>query len=41
MTGKLREKIRGVKRVPPRIVDTGPFLENVHFGDDVDLFEFR
>jgi UbiD family decarboxylase len=25
---------------PPKVVDTGPILENVHSGDDVNLFEF-
>ncbi|MBI2955510.1 MAG: UbiD family decarboxylase [Chloroflexi bacterium] len=36
-----REKISEEFRpVPPVDVETGPVKENIHFGDDVDLFEF-
>ena len=30
----------GLKLIPPVWVDSGPILENVHTGDDVDVFEF-
>ena len=40
MTQVLREKIAELRRVPPKVVDTGPILENVHMGDDIDLYEF-
>ncbi len=36
-----REKAKGgFKPVPPVQVKTGPVMENVHTGDDIDLFEF-
>ena len=35
-----REKIRDLKPIPPRFVDTAPVMENVHTGKDVDMFEF-
>ncbi len=36
-----RDKFReGIKPIPPLEVETGPVLENVHMGDDVDLLEF-
>lgn len=34
-----REK-EGVKLIPPVVVDKAPVKENVHVGDEVDLFEF-
>jgi UbiD family decarboxylase len=41
MVRAYREKYRGdFKPVPPRTVKTGPVLENVHSGQDVNLFEF-
>jgi len=40
MTQALREKVGELSRVPPRLVDTGPILENVQQGDDVDLMKF-
>ena len=36
-----RDKLReGIKPIPPEEVATGPIQENVHVGDEVDLFEF-
>ena len=36
-----REKTRGgFKPVPPVDIKTGPVKENIHIGNDVDLFEF-
>lgn len=36
-----RDKIKqGIKPVPPVEVNTGPVKENIHVGDEVDLFEF-
>lgn len=40
MTQALREKVGEVRRIPPVVVDRGPVLENVHLGDEIDLFEF-
>ncbi len=38
---KLRDKMGApFEPIPPREVKNGPALENVHTGDDVDLFEF-
>ncbi|MBI2848626.1 MAG: UbiD family decarboxylase [Chloroflexi bacterium] len=34
-----REKTREVKLIPPRIVDTGPVMEKVFKGPDVNLFK--
>ena len=37
----LRDKVRaGIKPIPPVTVDSGPVMENVHTGEEVDLFEF-
>jgi UbiD family decarboxylase len=36
-----RKKTKGgLKPVPPLLVDAGPIKENIHVGNDVDLFEF-
>lgn len=36
-----RDKFRGgIKAIPPVVVETGPVLENIHLGDEVDLLEF-
>ncbi len=36
-----KEKLKeGVKPIPPVEVSTGPVMENVHMGDEIDLFEF-
>lgn len=36
-----RDKLRqGVKLLPPVEVDTAPVKENIHIGDEIDLFEF-
>lgn len=44
LLGVLREKLPDwdtrSKEFPPEVVDTGPILENIHSGRDVDLFEF-
>ena len=41
MVSAYREKYKGgFKPVPPRMVKTGPILENVHSGKDVNLFDF-
>lgn len=37
---KLREWDRNITSFPPELVETGPVMENVHWGDDVDLLEF-
>lgn len=37
----MRDKLRNnFKPLPPIEVKSGPILENIHTGDDVDLFEF-
>ncbi len=37
----LRDKFKeGIKPMPPVEVKTGPILENVHMGDEINLFEF-
>ncbi len=35
-----REKMKGMKLMPPRYVKDGPVMENIMEGDDVDLFRF-
>lgn len=35
-----RKKWEKLEPVPPRVVDTGPVMENVHIGDEVNLLEF-
>ncbi|MBI4320803.1 MAG: UbiD family decarboxylase [Chloroflexi bacterium] len=40
MTQALREKVFEVRRIPPKVVDSGPILENVRLDGDVDLMEF-
>ncbi|HEY3118598.1 MAG TPA: UbiD family decarboxylase [Chloroflexota bacterium] len=37
---KFREIWEGFKPVPPRVVNTGPILDNIQTGDDVDLLQF-
>jgi 4-hydroxy-3-polyprenylbenzoate decarboxylase len=36
----LKRRWEGYKPVPPQVVDSGPLLENVQTGDDVDLLQF-
>ncbi len=36
----IRARLKGVKLVPPVEVATGPVMENVHTGDDVNILEF-
>ena len=37
----LRDKLKNeLKPIPPVEVKTGPVMENIHMGDEVDLFEF-
>ncbi len=35
-----REKWNAVSPIPPRVVDSGPVLENVHTGKDINMWEF-
>jgi 4-hydroxy-3-polyprenylbenzoate decarboxylase len=35
-----REKSMDLKSIPPKVVDTGPILENIDSGKDVDLYKF-
>lgn len=35
-----RDKLVNYKPVPPVVVDTGPIMENIQVGDDVDMFKF-
>ncbi|MBI2954857.1 MAG: UbiD family decarboxylase [Chloroflexi bacterium] len=35
-----RAKLHSLVPIPPTYVHDGPILENVHMGDDVDVFEF-
>lgn len=37
---RYREKMKGMKFLPPKYVEDGPILENVLEGDEVDLFQF-
>ena len=37
---KIKEKIKGLKTIPPKEVKDGPVMENVYKGDDIDLFKF-
>src|SRR5207248_11235148 len=36
----LRQKLRDLRYLPPRRVDSGPVMENVLQGNDIDLFKF-
>ncbi len=36
----VRARFRDVRLIPPSRVDTGPVMENVHTGKDVDILEF-
>jgi 4-hydroxy-3-polyprenylbenzoate decarboxylase len=40
LTRAWRDRLREMKPVPPKLVNTGPILENVLIGQDVDLFKF-
>lgn len=33
-------KLKTVKMIPPRVVDSGPVFENVMKGDEIDIFKF-
>lgn len=33
-------KLKSAQPIPPREVDTGPVMENVMKGDEIDLFKF-
>ena len=37
---RYREKMKGMKLIPPKYMEDGPILENVLEGDEVDLFQF-
>ena len=36
----VREKLKTLKLIPPRVVESGPVMESFHTGSDIDLFEF-
>ena len=40
LVSAIREKMKTVKPIPPKVVKTGPILENVDKGDKIDLFKF-
>jgi 4-hydroxy-3-polyprenylbenzoate decarboxylase len=40
LTRAWRDRLRGLKPVPPKWVDGGPILENTFTGEDVDLLKF-
>ena len=40
MVRSVREKLKGLKPVPPKMVKKGPILENVIEGKDIDAFMF-
>lgn len=35
-----RERLKTLVPIPPKVVEAGPVMENIHVGDDVDLWEF-
>src|SRR3990172_8057530 len=35
-----RRRTKSMAPVPPTLVSSGPVLEHVHTGDDIDIFEF-
>ncbi|MDP2644413.1 MAG: UbiD family decarboxylase [Desulfobacterales bacterium] len=37
---KIRDRLKDIKSIPPKVVKDGPVMENVRKGNDVDLFEF-
>jgi UbiD family decarboxylase len=37
---KEKDRLKTIKSIPPKVVKTGPVMENVHRGKDVDLYEF-
>lgn len=37
---KWKDHVKTLKPIPPRYVDSGPILENVKSGDDIDLWQF-
>jgi len=40
LVARWRELLKGVKPIPPRVVSTGPILENVETGADIDMTVF-
>ncbi|HXF75653.1 MAG TPA: UbiD family decarboxylase, partial [Methylomirabilota bacterium] len=40
LVAKWRDLLKGVKPIPPRLVTSGPILENVKAGDDIDMTMF-
>jgi len=40
LVDQFRKKLSALKPIPPRIVKTGPVLENRLAGDDIDLYKF-
>jgi len=40
LVDRFRKKLSSLKPIPPRLVKTGPVLENRLAGDDIDLYKF-
>ena len=40
LVARWKELLKAVKPIPPRVVSTGPILENVKTGDDIDMTIF-
>ena len=40
LVSSMREQMKNIKLIPPKVVTNGPIFENVHKGKDIDLFEF-
>ena len=40
LVNSIREKIKNLTLIPPKEVGSGPILENVERGDDINLFKF-
>lgn len=39
-TEAMRTRVAGYEPIPPRVVDSGPILDNIEIGDQVDLDQF-
>ncbi|MBI2954026.1 MAG: UbiD family decarboxylase [Chloroflexi bacterium] len=40
LVNEWRTRLHSLEPIPPKYVDDGPILENVHTGDDIDVLEF-
>lgn len=40
LVDSIREKMKNLSLIPPKVVKSGPVLENVQKGDDIDLYKF-